>query len=114
MITRTDIKELYKKFRRRPKRLEDRNLSLLVDYALDTDALDMDGESLVFTHMDPTSPFREIGLERVHGVADFPEAVAIVLPNSIIFINKRDLSTHVHIKQAPTSLIDRIRYIMAK
>lgn len=98
MINADTIKELYRRFKHRPKRLEDRNLSLLVDYALDTDALDMDDEVIVFTRMDPSSPFREIDLENIHGVADFPEAVAIVLRNSIIFINKRDLSTYAHIK----------------
>lgn len=98
-ITSDMINELYRRFKRQPKRLEDRNLSLLVDYALDTDALDMDGEKLVFTRMEPSSPLREIMLDKIHGVADLPGVTAVVLRNSIIFIDKDDLSTRVHVKQ---------------
>lgn len=110
-ITADTINELYRRFRRQPKRLEDRNLSLLVDYVLDTEVLDMDGEKLVFTGMPQSSPFREIELERVNGVADLPEAMAVVLPNSIIFINKSDLSAHVHIRQIKMPLRQRLRRI---
>lgn len=115
MATEADIvKELYRRFRRQPKRLEERNLSLLVDYALDTDALDMDGERLVFCRMHPCSPFREIELQRVHGVAELADSVAVVLPNSIIFINKADLSTRAHIKPVRMPLWQRIRRLWAK
>lgn len=114
MITKDTIKKLYKQFRHRPRSLQDRNLSLLVDYALDTDALDMDGEKLVFTHMEPSSPFREIDLERVNGVADLPDSIAVVLANSIIFINKKDLSTTAHIRAERPSLWQQLRYYLSK
>lgn len=94
--------------------MQDRNLSLLVDYALDTDALDMDGEKIVFTRMDPMSPFREIELERVNGVADLPDFTAVVLANSIIFINKRNLSTTAHIRAERPSLWQWLRYHLSK
>ncbi|MDE7387727.1 MAG: hypothetical protein K2M97_00585, partial [Muribaculaceae bacterium] len=63
-----------------------------------------------FTRMDPASPFRTIDLEKVHGVADLGEAVAIVLANSIIFINKLTLATYAHIKalDSPPGLFKRL------
>lgn len=114
MITSKTIEELYRKYRRQPKRLEDRNLSLLIDYALDTDAVELDGDMLVFTHLDASSPFHRIELERIHGVVDLDEAVAVVLPHSIIFINKKDYSTHAHIKPNPRGFLAKLRYMLEK
>ena len=114
MITKQTIAELYKKYRRCPKNLEDRNLSLLIEYALDTDAVELDGDMLVFTNMEDYSLFKRIELGRIHCVVDFDETVAVVLPNSIIFIRKTDYSTFVHIKENPRGICGKIRYMFEK
>ena len=114
MITKQTIAELYKKYRRCPTNLEDRNLSLLIEYALDTDAVELDGDMLVFTNMEDYSPFKRIELGRIHCVVDFDETVAVVLPNSIIFIRKTDYSTFVHIKENPRGICGKIRYMFEK
>lgn len=114
MITAQTINQLYKKYRKKPKSLDDRNLSLLVDMALDTEALDLDGDKLVFNQLDQYSPFREIELERIHAAVDLGDEIAIVLPNSMIFVNKHNFATHVHFKPAPTGLMGRVRYLLEK
>lgn len=114
MITSKTIDELYRRYRRQPKRLDERNLSLLIDYALDTDAVELDGDLLVFTRLEQNSPFRSIELERIHGVVDLDEAVAVVLPHSIIFIDKRSYDTHAHIKANPTGFFGKLRYMLEK
>ena len=47
-------------------------------------------------------------------MVDFDETVAVVLPNSIIFIRKTDYSTFVHIKENPRGICGKIRYMFEK
>lgn len=111
MITKQVIDDLYKKYRRMPKRLDDRHLGLLVEYAIDNDeTVSLEGDKLVFNQLDACSPFREIELERIHGVENFDNVLAVVLHSSIIFINKQTGATNVHLKLNPTSFGDKLRW----
>lgn len=99
MITNDTIANLYTTFATEPALFEDRGLTRLMDYAFDTEAIDFDGDSLVFTTMDPDSPLRKVEIERIHGAKEIEDYLAVVLANSIIFLNRRDFSTFVHLKE---------------
>ncbi len=99
MINNNIINELYTSFATEPELFEDRGLSRLMDYAFDTDAIDFDGDRLVFNSIDSESPLHSIEIERIRGAREFNDYMAVVLPSSIIFINRRDLSTRIHIKE---------------
>lgn len=100
------ISELYRRFKRRPETLDQRNLRLLADYIVEERGVALRDDSLVFTEMPASSPFREIRLAHIHGVADLGNLLAIVLNASIIFMHKTSLETSVHLK-AP-GLKDRL------
>jgi len=100
------IKSLYRRFRRRPATLDARRLDLLADFIVDGRGLELDGDRLIFTSMEPSSPFRAIPLDNIHGVADLGPLLAIVLHSSIIFLNRQTLAATVHLK--PPTLSDRL------
>lgn len=92
------IRALYKRFSRRPSTLDERQLHLLADFIVDERGLELDDDRLVFTGMAAMSPFREIPLDHINGVADLGKLLAIVLHSSIIFLNKETLAASVHLK----------------
>lgn len=107
MITdRQLIKTLYKRFRRRPATLDARRLDLLADFIVDGRGLELDDNRIVFTSMEPSSPFRAIPLDNIHGVADLGKLLAIVLHSCIIFLNRQTLDVTVNIK--PLTFSDRL------
>ncbi len=112
MITKNVIKNIYKQFKSRPASVDDLNLPLLFEHALVNHGLYVDDGNLVIESAGEGSPFSMIPLDRVHGICEFEKAVAIVLPNAIIFLNKHDDGVNVHLKPADMSLIDRVREII--
>lgn len=108
MITDRKLTDsLYRRFRRPAATLDERCLYLLADMIVDQRGMELDNDRLIFHTVSPSSPFREIPLKNINGVADLGAMLAIVLHSSIIFINKESLATDVHIKQ-PT-LADKFR-----
>ena len=99
MITKSNIDDLYRKYNRKPKILDERNLAPLMQCALSTDAIEIDGDCIRFKNVDSTSLFTSIEMQRIHAVVEFDKHIALVLPNSIIFINREDYSIHVHLKE---------------
>lgn len=106
------IDSLYKKYRRKPDTLDERGLHLLADYIVDEQGLEIDDDGIVFTDMDPLSPFKVIKLDNIYGVKDMGGLLAMVMHSSIIFFNKKTHEASVHIKQ-PT-FADKMANILLK
>ncbi len=101
MITSNTIADLYTSFATAPVLFEDRGLSRLMDYAFDTDAIDFDGDRLVFNTVDASSPLHSVEIERIYGAKEIGGYLAVVLPSSIIFLDRRDnFSARIHVKDA--------------
>lgn len=114
MITKQVIDSLYKKYRSMPKNEADRNLDVIREFASEHPAMDVDGSTLSLYNVDPESPFSEINLNNVHACVGFDDCLALVMHSSIIFLMKADGAPHVHIKMAPESLADKLRFLMAR
>lgn len=110
MITKQVINALYKKYRHKPSTVDELNLALLFDYAIENHGIVIDDHKLIINSIAPSSPFHTVDLDRIHAIVEFDNMIAIVLPSSIIFLNKSDNSAHVHIKVEPPSIWDRIRW----
>lgn len=99
MINNATIQRLYTTYATAPELFEDRGLSRLMDYAFDTAAIDFDGDRLVFNTIDAESPLHSVEIERIHGAEEIDGWLAVVLPEAIIFISRKDLTTtRIHIK----------------
>ncbi len=111
MITEKVIKRLYKTYRKRPDSADELDIGLLFEHLIENHDISIDDEAhLIINTFPPTSPFHRIALSRIHAIVEFEHKIAIVLNSSIIFLNKNDSKTYIHIRQTKPSLLDRILY----
>lgn len=108
MISEKVINQLYRKYNRRPKSIDELNFPLLFESAHVDHAIRIDGDTLHINGLDDNSPFKRIPVRGIHAIVDFDESVAIVLHSSILFISKVDGQVRVHINFNEPSLMSRI------
>lgn len=109
MISKKAIKEVYKKYGKKPKSIDCLDVGLLFGAVADVHNLEIVDEKIVIGSIEPSSYFHKIALSRVYGIVNFEETVAIVLHSSIIFLNKLEPQVSVHIKPQPTTLLAKIK-----
>lgn len=91
MITLDNINNIYNKYNNLAADADicnDRNLNALMMYALDSNHIGFDGDKLTLTNGE--GPLEAIEIERIAGAEDLGSHWAIVLPASVIFVNKRN------------------------
>ncbi|MCM1109901.1 MAG: hypothetical protein NC336_01690 [Clostridium sp.] len=108
MITKKVIEEIYRKYNKRPDSPFDLNLGLLFEYAADNHGINLDEEKVVINSIEPDSIFHSINLNHIHEIVEFENAIAIVLHSSIIFLNKHDNKSYIHIRTDRPGFFDRI------
>ncbi len=90
MINSATINKVYDKFVALPVDADlvlDRNLNALMMFALDSEHMDFDGDRLTFAQ--GAGPLKSVEIERIIGAEDLGTHMAIVLPASIILVNKQ-------------------------
>lgn len=116
MINKQVIDTLYKKYRKAPKSIDDLDFALLFDGLQEHHNamidIDIDTNRLNIGSIDGNSPFHSLPLNRIHAILPFEEWVALVMPASIIFLNRTSPKVSVHIKEMKPSILDKIRYRM--
>ena len=110
MITRENINEIYRKFRKAPASVDDLNIAALFDEtAIHHDIMiDPEENTITFGSVEEGSPFKTIDLKRVHAILAFDEWVAIVMHSSILFLNRQSPRTAIDIKPVERTLTERI------
>lgn len=89
MITSNTINNLYNKFTSMPADADlvlDRNLNELMMFAIDSDHVDFDGDRLTLAQ--GQGPLSSVEIERICGAQDLGSHMAIVMPASVILVNK--------------------------
>lgn len=111
MITNKVIEEIYKRYGKRPKSIDCLDFVLLFDKVgiMHDIIVDPDAEEMTIGSLPEDSPFHKLKLRNVHAFIDFEEWVAIVLHSAIIFLNKKNTRTSIHLKEPDLSLWDRIK-----
>lgn len=109
MITKEVIENIYKKFGNRPTTPDQLNMQLIFDYAMENHCIYVDEGNLIIESVEDDSPFHSIPLEKIRAILEFDRQVAIVLPHSILFLNKKDNGVSVHIRKPSMSLADKFR-----
>lgn len=110
MITEKLIHSLYKTYNKCPKSADELDIGLLFEENIKHHVIEIDDEAhLIINSISKDSPFHCISLNRIHAIVEFEHNVAIVLHSSIIFLNKHEIKSHIHIRQAKTSFFDKIR-----
>ncbi len=109
MITKEVIKEVYKKYRKKPRSIDCLDVALLFDSVGETHGIEIIDEKIVINSIESTSLFHQISLSRVHGIVNFEKTIAIVLHSSIIFLDKYEPKQNVHIKSEPVSFWEKLK-----
>ena len=109
MITEKVINSLYKTYKNRPESPDELDICLLFEQLIDHHDIQIDDHgNLIINSMPAGAPFHKIALSRIHAIVEFEHKIAIVLHSSIIFLNKKDDKSHIHIRQTKASLLDKI------
>lgn len=114
MIKPEIIKELYKKFPQPTEEKNKLNLEHLSSEKLNHHSIEMTSTDLVINSVEEISPFHEIPLRNISGIENLESHIAIVLRNSIIFLDKKTTDIHVHINIEHPSIWQRMKYMLKK
>lgn len=109
MITDSVIKEIYKKFRKPPKRPEDLRLDYFLPMLRAHHNITDDGQEIVLEDLDEFNPFRRFLVRGINAVLEFDKMVAFVFRNHILFLGKEDDAMRVHMRpEEKKSLFGRL------
>lgn len=116
MITKEVIQEIYKKYPKRAKSVDELDFGLLFDTvgAMHDINVDFASNRLIIGSLDDRSIFRSIHLGHIHAFVPFEEWTAIVLNASIIFLNKKNHEISIHLKPQEISVADRLKSLFGK
>ncbi len=109
MVTKKLIDSIYKKYSSVPASPDELNIGLLFDYAMENHGIVIDENDLYIGSVDPSSPFAILPLDHIHEILEFEKYIAIVLPNSIIFLDKTSSDVNVHIRMEKSSLWSKLK-----
>jgi len=109
MITQKVIEQLYKTYSKPPQCADDLDIGLLFEHLImHHDIAIDDNANLIIGSLPETSPFHTIPLSHIHAIVEFENKVAIVFHSSILFLNKNDNRTHVHIRMPRRTIFNKI------
>lgn len=109
MITQKVIDQLYKTYRKPPLSADDLDIDLLFTHLFEFhDVAIDDNANLLLNSLPAGSPFRKIPLSHIHAIVEFESKIGIVLHSSIIFLNKNDSRSNIHIKIPKESILRKI------
>ena len=114
MIKPELIKNLYNKFPKPEQNTGTLNFELLSNGNINHHTLQITECNLIINSVDKDSPFHEIPLKNISGIEDLENHIAIILRNSILFLNKQNNDIHVHIRIEKPTLWQRIKYALSE
>lgn len=109
MITNQVIKEIYKKYSKRPASPDELNMPPLFEAAHPSHNIAIEDGKLIINSIPANSIFHKIPLKNIHAILEFESVVAIVLHSSIIFLSKTDDKNYVNFKPLEMSFIDKLK-----
>lgn len=109
MITQDVIKEIYKKYSKRPSSIDDLNMPPLFESVHPAHGISIDDDRMIIRSLPQNSIFHSIPLKNINAIVEFEDVVAIVLHSSIIFLNKEDNRSFVHFKPLEPSIWDKLK-----
>lgn len=108
MITQKVIDQLYKTFKKPPRTADDLDVDLLFEHLIEHHDIQIDDNANLVTGSFPeNSPFYRIPLSHIHAIVEFENKIAIVLHSSILFLNKHDNRSSIHVKMPKKTLMER-------
>lgn len=98
MITDRVIKEIYRKYNKAAKSVDDLRLDYFVDILSPNHKIRVDKNEVIFEDQEEFSPFRRFLIRSLNGVLEFDRQVAFVFSNHILFLGKENDEMRIHMK----------------
>lgn len=98
MITDRVIKEIYKKYGKPAKNLDELQLERYVDMLSPQHHIKVNDKEVIFEDQEEFSPFRRFLLRSLNAVLEFDRQVAFVFRNHILFLSKDSDDMRVHMR----------------
>lgn len=114
MIKPEIIKGLYKKHLHTFNEKKELDFKLLLSEIMKHHSIEITENDFILNSVQKNSPFHEIPLRNILGIEILESHIAIVLRNSIIFLNKENTDIHVHINIERPSFWQRLKYTFQK
>ena len=114
MISKKAIESIYKQYSSVPESPDCLDIILLFEKVHPDHKIEIDEEELVINSVEQWSPFHRLPLDRIHGIVDFEETVAIVLHSSIVFLGKRVPCVNIHIKPQQPSFMEKMKSMLSR
>lgn len=109
MITDQVIKEIYKKYTKPCKNVEELGLDHYLEILKVNHNLSSDGMAIVVEDLEEFNPFRMFLKRSIYGILEFDRVIAFVFRSHILFFGKDDNQLRVHIRpEKPQSLLGKI------
>lgn len=97
MINDEVIKEIYKRYKKPVKR-DELNLPYFQQLLSKTNPIEVDDEMVEIKSMDQFSPFKRFLIRSIYTILEFERMVAFVFNNHIMFLDKDQPGSHIHLK----------------
>mgnify|MGYP001030350061 CR=1 FL=1 len=97
MINDEVIKEIYKRYKKPAKR-EELNLPYFQTILSENNPIVIDDEKVEITNMEEFSPFKRFLIRSIYSVIEFERMVAFVFHNHIMFLDKQNPVSHIHLR----------------
>lgn len=109
MINRNVIKELYSKYSKPPRSIDELDFAALSDCVGELHGIRIDvvSNTVAFGSLPADSPFASVPLTHIHGIVAFDDWVAVVLRSAILFLCRREPKVSVDIKAVRRPLFGR-------
>lgn len=109
MITEKVINSLYRTYKNKPASADDLDVGLLFENLIENHDVEIDNDAnLIINSVPKESPLHKIALQRIHAIVEFEHKIAIVMHSSILFLNKFDSQSQLHVKPIKASMFDKI------
>lgn len=98
MIDDKVIREMYKRFSKPAKSLEQFDLPGMVDKLSDHHRINVSDGEMVIENLEEFNPFRRFLLRSLNGIVEFDRMIAFIFANHIVFFGKESPDIQVHFK----------------
>lgn len=103
MITDKVIKEIYRKFRKTPRSVDDLKIPQIIDLLKSHHSLRYENGEIIIDSLEEFNPFRRLLARRLYAILEFDRNVAFVTPTHILFLGKDNDQVRVHMKPEKSS-----------
>lgn len=110
MINQKVIDEIYKKYSKPPKKIDDLQIPYFLDLLSKFHKLRVspDNEEIIIDDLDDISPFKRFLIRRMTAILEFERMVAFAFDNHIIFMQKDSPDMRIHFKPEKKGFFQRL------